>query len=122
MRNKRSIRHACVLIMVVAGTPGCRQFPETQPQTDLETQGRDIFRDDTFGNEVFWTDTAKLHEVVSRRIQPLEALGLGLKVDLGRLNLAKFVWHNPFSTGGTVELLKQNAVVGIRATFETPVP
>jgi cytochrome c5 len=96
----------------------CRQFPETKVTNDLERQGRQIFRDDTFGNEQFWTDTARLHEVVSKRIQPLEALGLGLKVDMDRLNLAKFAWHNPFSTGGTVELLKQNAVVGVRATFD----
>ena len=96
----------------------CRQFPDTRPKNDLQVQGRDIFRDDTFGNEVFWTDTAKLHEVVSHRIQPLEALGLGLKVDMDRLNLAKFVWHNPFSTGGTIELLKENAVVGVRAKFD----
>lgn len=106
------------LFCFLAATTACRQFPQTQPKNDLETQGREIFRDDTFGNEVFWTDTAKLHELVSRRIQPLEALGLGLKVDMDRLNLAKFVWHNPFSTGGTIELLKQNAVVGIRATFD----
>ncbi|MGQ0539925.1 MAG: hypothetical protein ACT4R6_13345 [Gemmatimonadaceae bacterium] len=88
------------------------------PTNDLEKQGQQIFRDDTFGNEQFWTDTARLHEVVSKRIQPLEALRLGLKVDMDRLNLAKFAIHNPFSTGGTVELLKQHAVVGVRATFD----
>ncbi|MEW5918487.1 MAG: hypothetical protein AB1762_18945 [Gemmatimonadota bacterium] len=95
----------------------CRQFPETKPANDLERQGKKIFRDDTFGNETFWTDTARLLEIVAKRIQPLEALGLGLKVDMDRLNLAKFALRNPFSTGGTVELLKQNAVVGVRATF-----
>ena len=100
------------------GVTGCRQFPDTRVANDLERQGRDIFRDDTFGDEQFWTDTARLHEIVEQRIQPLEALGLGLKVDMDRLNLAKFVLHNPFSTGGTKELLKQNAVVGLRATFE----
>jgi hypothetical protein len=97
---------------------GCRQFPETEVTNDLERQGREIFRDDTFGDEKFWTDTARLHEIVDRHIQPLEALGLGLKVDMDRLNLLKFVLHNPFGTGGTRELLRQNAVVGIRATVE----
>ena len=97
---------------------GCRQFPETTPTTDLERQGRQIFRDDTFGSEQFWTDTARLHEVVARQIQPLEALDLGLKVDMDRLNLLKFLVHNPFSTGGTKELLRQNAVVGVRGTFD----
>jgi mono/diheme cytochrome c family protein len=107
-----AIALACLVVA------GCRQFPETRVTNDLERQGRDIFRDDTFGNEKFWTDTARLHEIVDRHIQPLEALGLGLKVDMDRLNLLKFVLHNPFSTGGTAELLRQNAVVGLRATVE----
>jgi mono/diheme cytochrome c family protein len=100
------------------GATACRQFPTVKPSNDLERQGREIFRDDTFGNEQFWTDTARLHEVVTRQVQPLEALGLGLKVDMDRLNLAKFVLHNPLGTGGTKELLRENAVVGVRATFD----
>ena len=110
------IRAAVVMLAVAAGS--CRQFPDTRLDTDLERQGRDVFRDDTFGNEKFWTDTARLHEVVQESIQPLEALGLGLKVDMDRLNLFRFLVHNPFSTGGTKELLRQNAVVGVRARFD----
>ena len=100
------------------GAAGCRQFPDTRPSNDLERQGQQIFRDDTFGDEQFWTDTARLHEIVQHEIQPLEALGLGLKVDMDRLNLAKFLVHNPFATGGTKELLRENAVVGLRASFD----
>jgi len=96
---------------------GCRLVDEPGLSGDLEREGRQIFRYDTFGDEQFWTDTARLHEVVDREIQPLEALSLGLKVDLERLNLLRFVLHNPFATSGTRELLRQNAVVGIRATF-----
>ena len=69
----------------------------------MERQDREIFRYDTFGDEQFWTDTARLHEVALRDIPPLTALGLGLKVDMDRLNLAKFVIHNPFGTWGTKE-------------------
>jgi cytochrome c5 len=97
---------------------GCRQFPATEPSTDMERQGRAIFRDDTFGDERFWTDTARLAEVIDNGIQPLEALGLGLKVDMDRLNLAKFLIHNPFGVSGTRELLRENAVVGLRAEFD----
>jgi mono/diheme cytochrome c family protein len=97
---------------------GCRQFPDARPDTDLARQGRDVFRDDTFGNEKFWTDTARLHEVIENGIQPLEALGLGLKVDMDRLNLVKFLLHNPFGVSGTKELLRQNAVVGLHAEFD----
>jgi mono/diheme cytochrome c family protein len=108
---------AVAATLLIAGV-GCRQFPDVRVDSDLERQGREIFRDDTFGDEKFWTDTARLHELVDNEIQPLEALGLGLKVDMDRLNLVKFLLHNPFSTGGTKELLRQNAVVGIRATVE----
>jgi hypothetical protein len=106
------------LLAIVAVVAACHQFPVVGPTNDLERQGQQIFRDDTFGNERFWTDTAQLHLVVQNHIQPLEALGLGLKVDMDRLKLFKFLLHNPFSTGGTKELLRQNAVVGVRAQFD----
>jgi mono/diheme cytochrome c family protein len=102
----------------LGGTLGCRQFPETRVTSDLESQGRKIFRDDTFGDEAFWTDTARLAEVVDKEIQPLEALSLGLKVDMDRLNLLGFLLHNPFGTSGTRQLLRHDAVVGLRATFD----
>ena len=100
------------------GALGCRQFPETTVSNDFERQGQKIFRDDTFGNEVFWTDTARLHEIVQEDIQPLEALSLGLKVDMDRLNLLSFLLSNPFGTSGTRNLLKRDAVVGLKATFD----
>lgn len=102
-----------VLVIRVSRHP----FPESTPTSDLERQGRQVFRDDTFGDEQFWTDSARLHDVVDKEIQPIEALRLGLKVDVDRLNLLQFVLHNPLGTRGTRELLRQNAVVGIRATF-----
>jgi mono/diheme cytochrome c family protein len=121
MKTTRSARTRRVLVLtglcLAAAVSACRQFPDTRVTTDLERQGREIFRDDTFGDEQFWTDTARLHEIVERDIQPLEALGLGLKVDMDRLNLVKFLIHNPFGTTGTRELLRQNAVVGLKATF-----
>ena len=113
---RRLVMSAGALGALVASA--CRQFPGPKPTTDLERQGQAVFRDDTFGDEQFWTDTARLHEIVSRQIQPLEALSLGLKVDMDRLNLLKFLLHNPFGTSGTRELLRQNAVVGVRATFD----
>src|SRR5687767_5939022 len=110
-------RASLLVCLALIGFAGCRLAEESEVKTDLEREGRQIFRYDTFGDEQFWTDTARLHEVVDREIQPLEALSLGLKVDLERLNLLRFVLHNPFATSGTRELLRQNAVVGIRATF-----
>lgn len=109
-----------VLALTMAvGFSGCRKYPESKVSNELEREGRQVFRYDTFGDEKFWTDTARLHDVINSEIQPLEALSLGLKVDLDRLNLLQFVLHNPLSTRGTKELLRQNAVVGVRATFDS---
>jgi cytochrome c553 len=108
---------AAVMISLVFLAGSCRRIPESKVSTDLEKEGRDIFRYDTFGDERFWTDTAQLHKTLEK-VRPLQALGLGVKVDLDKLNLAKFVLHNPFGTSGTRELLRQNAVVGVQATFD----
>lgn len=82
-------------------------------------EGQRIFRYETFGDEPFWTDKARLHEVIQTEVQPLQALRLGLKVDLDRLNLLQFALSNPFSVNGTKELLRQNAVVGVQATLDS---
>lgn len=106
------------LVVVLVVRVGRHPYPESALSSELEREGRHVFRDETFGNEQFWTDTARLHEVINREIQPLQALRLGLKVDVDRLNLLKFVLHNPLGTSGTRELLRQDAVVGVRATFD----
>lgn len=56
---------------------GCHRAPKSTARTDLEVQGREIFRYDTFGNEQFWTDSAGLVALVDKRIEPPEALRLG---------------------------------------------
>ncbi|MEO6809929.1 MAG: hypothetical protein ABI353_12520, partial [Isosphaeraceae bacterium] len=50
------------------------------PNHQLVVQGRQVFRYDTFGDEVFWGDKLRLHEAVAT-LSPKQALGLGLKVD-----------------------------------------
>ncbi|MEK6641186.1 MAG: hypothetical protein AABZ17_11015 [Nitrospirota bacterium] len=110
------------LVALIAGVAfiGCTKekiSPELADSSPL-AEGQRIFRFDTFGDEQYWTDTARLHEVVEEHLRPLKALGLGVKVDLDKLNLLKFVMHNPFGTSGTKELLRENAVVGIQATFD----
>jgi mono/diheme cytochrome c family protein len=113
----RLSRWAFAGLAVLIITPGCHRAPKSTARTELEVQGREIFRYDTFGNERFWTDSAGLLELVDKRVEPPEALRLGLKVDMEKLDLAKFVVSNPFSTGGTKDLLKRDAVVGLKATF-----
>lgn len=104
--------------LVVLGCAMHGSAPPAVPMSAEVAEGQRIFRYDTFGDEQFWTDKARLHEVINTRLQPLEALSLGLKVDLDNLNLMRFVLHNPFAVSGTRELLRQNAVVGVQATFD----
>lgn len=86
------------------------------PMSASELEGQQIFRYDTFGDEQKWTDQLRLQEIVDR-MTPLQALKLGLKVDMKKLNLGKFLLHNPLGPSGTHELLRENAVIGVRATF-----
>ena len=80
--------------------------------------GREIFRYDTFGDEQLWTDVLRMHEVVAT-VPPATALAVGLKVDvealprqvIDALRAGQIDLTNP---AVTVELLRLNAVVGVR--------
>src|SRR5262245_1417648 len=61
--------------------------------TKLVEQGRQIFRDDTFGDEAFWGATLQLHKAIAGAklggvgpgVSPKTALAVGLKVDAARV-------------------------------------
>jgi len=115
---------------LAAGSAGCGTAPVAARPTALE--GQQIFRFDTFGDEVFWTDTLRMHEViegaelggVGAGVSPATALAVGLKVDLDALppslvsdlTAGRVDLQTPATT---VALLKLNAVVGVRATVDT---
>lgn len=90
--------------------------------TEQFKQGREIFRFDTFGSEEFWGGQLRLHETLSV-LPPSAALQLGLKVDAEALPEA---FINQLEQGmvdlddpaGTLSLLKQDAVVGVKGFFE----
>lgn len=96
----------------------------------LET-GRQTFRFDTFGDEVFWGDTLQLHRAIAGEanggvgpgVSPKAALGLGLKVDMDALpaDVAAAAAAGQVDLDDpatTVALLKLNAVVGITGIFD----
>jgi mono/diheme cytochrome c family protein len=96
----------------------------------MVVQGQQIFRFDTFGDEAFWGDTLELHRAiegerfggVGRGLSPTDVLGLGLKVDAQALprKLIENLRHGRVdlnSPAVTLELLKFNAVVGVKGTF-----
>ncbi|MEX0908818.1 MAG: cytochrome c, partial [Gemmatimonadaceae bacterium] len=95
---------------------------DMSPQTIAE--GRQIFRFETFGDEQFWTDTARMHEVVQKSVSPTTALSVGLKVDAEAIpaDVAAAIKAGQVdlnSPATTVTLLKLNAVVGLKGTVNT---
>lgn len=95
--------------------------------TRMFSEGQSIFRFDTFGDEVFWTDTLKLHQAIEGSkfggagggVSPKTALSVGLKVDATALPAAvvegiksgKVDLDDPATT---LTLIKLNAVVGVQ--------
>ena len=93
-------------------------------------QGRQIFRFDTFGDEVYWTDTLKLHRAIEGSklggvgpgVSPKTALSVGLKVDMDALpaDLVEKVKKgevNLDDPATTLALIKLDAVLGLKGTF-----
>jgi cytochrome c5 len=99
-------------------------------ESALFRQGRDIFRNDTFGDERFWAGTLQLQKAlegaklggVGPGVSPKTALAVGLKVDANRIPraVAKAIKAGKVdlnSPATTLALLKLDAVVGVKAHF-----
>jgi mono/diheme cytochrome c family protein len=118
---------ACATTMLVSACGGGGSSPaETAQATDpaLIEKGRQIFRFDTFGDETQWTDTLRMHEVISAAVDPTTALSVGLKVDADALPAAVVAGIQDGSIdlkspATTIALLKLDAVVGVKGTVET---
>lgn len=103
---------------VEPGPPGERPL---DPQ--LVAEGMNIFRFDTFGDEVYWTDTLRMHEVIETGVSPVTALQVGLKVDADALpaNLKQALIAGEVDLedpATTLALLQLNSVVGVKGTVE----
>jgi cytochrome c5 len=110
---------------------------ESEQQTDTNAErmlaeGKQTFRFDTFGDEAFWTDALQLHRAIEGEkfggvgpgVSPKTALAVGLKVDSEALpgSLVAQLKHgkvNLDDPATTLALLKLDAVVGVRGTFNT---
>ncbi len=84
----------------------------------LIAEGKAIFRFDTFGDETFWTDTLRMHEVIRTAVSPKTALSVGLKVDADALpaEVKAGIVNGDISLDDpatTVALLGLNAVLGV---------
>ena len=103
---------AALALAVTAVWSGAQDKPKP-------ASGKDIFRFDTFGNETFWTDTLRMHEVIAQSVDPTTALSVGLKVDADALPPGILKTADLKSPATTVALLKMNAVVGLKGTVVT---
>jgi len=109
---------AAALLLTVGGCGLGGSSGPAELDPALVGKGKTVFRYDTYGDETFWTDTLRMHEVIAGGVSPRTALSVGLKVDMdtlpqpvrdaiagGQVNL-----DDPATT---VTLLKLGAVVGL---------
>ena len=95
------------------------------------TEGRRIFRYDTFGSEAFWGDAVQLHKAIAGAahggvgdgVSPKTALAVGLKVDADALPASlkqqlKDGKVNLDDPATTLALLKLNSVLGVTGIFD----
>src|SRR5438477_8230517 len=85
-------------------------------------QGKQTFRFDTYGDEAFWTGQLQIQQAVIS-LTPLNALSLGLKVDADAVSpsVVEAIKHGNVNLNDpavTLQLIKQNAVLGVVGTFD----
>src|SRR5215813_8160650 len=107
------LRFSTVILSVAALILGVAPGQSQTPTTD----GKSIFRFDTFGDEQLWTDTLQMQQVI-KNVSPRTALSVGLKVDSDALpaaviNAIKSGQVNLDDPAVTIQLLKLNAVIGV---------
>src|SRR5687767_8850096 len=104
---------------------------EGKPNPSLIAEGKQIFRDDTFGDEDFWSGLLHLDKAIAGSnnggfgpgVSPKTALSVGLKVDAEALpaNVVAGISNGSVDLDDpatTLALLKLNAVVGMKGNFD----
>src|SRR5436190_16029185 len=113
-------------------TEGANADATFQNAAKMVVQGQQTFRYDTFGDETFWSDKLQLHRAIEGEafggvgsgISPTAALDLGLKVDVQALpqRLVEQLKHRRVDLNNpavTLDLLKLDAIVGVKGTFNS---
>src|SRR3546814_13175436 len=86
-------------------------------------EGQEVFRYDTFGDEIKWTDQLRMNAVISTAVSPVTALAVGLIVDVEALpeSVKQGIADGSIDLndpGVTVAFLRLDAVVGLKGTAE----
>jgi hypothetical protein len=113
-----------------SGVPGDFNDDIEKNMKEMFDKGKAVFRFDTFGDEVFWTDQLQIHKAIAdekhggigKGLSPKQALDAGLKVDLAvlpkflrrKIKEGKFL-DDPWVT---LQLIKINAVLGVVGKFD----
>jgi len=113
------------LAFAISGSAPAMRAQSTATEREVAAHhknGQDIFRFDTFGDEQFWTDVLRMHEVIPA-VDPATALAVGLKVDVDALpaGVVKALRAGQVDLKDpavTVSLLRLNAVVGVKGTVD----
>lgn len=97
---------------------------------ELFDKGKAVFRFETFGDEVFWTDKLQIQKAIADKkhggfgegLTPKQALDAGLKVDLAVIPkfLRRKIKQGTFLNDSwvTLQLIKVNAVLGVVGKFD----
>ena len=121
-----------VLLLIFALLVATGMQAKASQTANLITEGKHIFRFDTFGDEDFWGGALKLHQAIEGAqfggvgpgVSPAAALAVGLKVDVEALpqplqNKLKKGQVDLNDPAVTLALLKLNAVVGVTGFFNS---
>jgi hypothetical protein len=105
-----------------ASEAALRDDPIFDHALDALERGRTTFRYDPFGSNLFFTEALRLNEVVAQ-VTPVQALGLGLKVDVDNLprSVTRALQRGAVDLDDpavTRLLLSRSAVVGLTAIVD----
>lgn len=105
-------------IEVLQSNTVCDGIANTVLDPALVAEGKEIFRNDSFGSSQLWTGTLGLHEVIESGVSPNTALSVGLKVDADALPDGILESVDLDDPATTVALISLGAVIGIDGTVE----
>jgi hypothetical protein len=99
-----------------ASEPAAAPDPIVSHARQMLDEGRQTFRYETFGDQVFWSRTLKIHQAL-KTVSPRTALAVGLKVDAEAVPPGLLAHADLDDPATTLALLRRNAVIGVLGSF-----